>query len=119
MHIAKALARAAGSDTVDLVHLHEAIDKFREVPEATFDAWEDREITYGFQTVDEKLGNLGRTSKKIYTYLIDNPNSSRSEIRENFSKVSATIYNSSLQQLIQDRLVYRTLELDDTYSVAL
>jgi len=119
LHIAKALARAAGSDTVDLIHLHEAIDKFREVREATFDAWEDRDITYGFHTVDEKLGNLGKTSKKIYTYLMDNPNSSTSEIRENFSKISATIYDSSLQQLIQEGLVYRTSEIDDTYSVAI
>jgi len=57
--------------------------------------------------------------KKIYTYLMDNPNSSTSEIRENFSKISATIYDSSLQQLIQEGLVYRTSEIDDTYSVAI
>jgi hypothetical protein len=50
---------------------------------------------------------------------MDNPNSSKSEIRENFSKVSATIYNSSLEHLIQEGLIYGTSEVDDTYSVTL
>ncbi len=116
LHIAWSIARIDGSDDVGLTHLHEATDKYKEALVSTFNAWDDRDIVFAHQSVNVRLGKISSSSRKIYSFIMDNPNASQAEIRENFPKLSESMFNSSFSQL--ESLIYTTSDLDDRYSVS-
>ena len=116
LHIAWSIARIDGSDDVGLGHLHEATDKYKEALVSTFNAWDDRDIVFAHQSVNVRLGKISSSSRKIYSFIMDNPNASRPEIRENFPKLSESMFNFSFSQL--ESLIYRPSDLDDRYSVS-
>ncbi len=116
LHIAWSLARVDGSDNVGLEYLDEALEKFKEPIVSTFNSWEDRDIDFGHPSVETKLRNKSPASRKIYSFIRDNPNILRTDIREQFPKLSESMFNSSFSQL--ERLIYRTSDQDDRYSVS-
>lgn len=116
LHIAWSLARISGSDDVGLEHLHEALEKYKEAVISTFNEWDDRDIVFGHTNAEAKLGKMSPSSRKMYSFIRDHPNTSLAEIRENFPKLSESIFNSSFSQL--ESVIYRTSELEDRYSVS-
>ncbi len=116
IHIAKSLARAGGRDTVDRSVFEEALSQFRDSRKHVFSAWEDRNYKSAVKSVEVKLAYMGKSATKIYRFIKENPSLSKSEIREKFARVEETVFESSMRELRNDGLIYKTSEQDERYS---
>jgi len=117
LHVAKAYARAGGSEDVSKIFLREAIDEFIESRKNLFEIWNETGIRYKNPTMEQKIKYLGKVSQRIYQYILNNPLAIKSEIRETFPKLSDTVFKSSFKQLKDEGLIYLSSETDEKYSV--
>lgn len=117
LHISKAFTRASGSEVVSTMYLREAIDEFIESRKYMFEIWEEAGIRYKNPTDEQKLKYLGKVCQRIYQYILNNPFSIKSEIREIFPKLSDTVFENSFKQLKDERLIYLSSEIDEKYSI--
>jgi len=74
-------------------------------------------MDYPSQRVTYKVAHLGRTARQVYDFVYKNPNSAKAEIREAFQNVSDVAFESALQLLRDQALVYCSSPDDESYSV--
>jgi hypothetical protein len=118
LHIASVLARADGSSRVTTIHLQEATEYFDEMNRHLFDAWEDKGYRFGKEKLERKLARMSKTAERIYNYVLNHPDCSKSEVREEFPRISDTSFNNEFQQLLEQTLIYKSSDLDESYSVS-
>ncbi|GEM_PF-6438899 len=116
VHLAKALARADGRTVVDDTMIGEALRYFLESRRSVFELWNDRNIRFPNKSREQKARYLSPSAKRILRFILDRPNSIRAEIRENFPKISDSIFEQSLATLVKEGLIYRTSEIDEKYA---
>ena len=117
LSIARALARAHGTDTVKEEHIRSALSEFVRAREDVFQVWAELGRTFGGSVpIRVKVQRIGPSAGKIYSYLLRRPNSSIAEIREEFSKTSDRIFNQSVDELEKQGCIYPTSFEDHRFS---
>ena len=117
--IAKSMARTAGIEKVSSELVRDAVDQFIRSREEIFTVWSELGLDFGDAqlSTQKKLARIGRTAKRIYAFVRENPNSTRTEIRENLPRVQESIFANEFDDMVRERILYQTSDIDDRYSV--
>jgi hypothetical protein len=113
------MARTAGIEKVGSELVRDAVDQFIRSREEIFTVWSELGLDFGDAqlSTQKKLASIGRTAKRIYAFVRENPNSTRTEIRENLPRVQESIFANEFDDMVRERILYQTSDIDDRYSV--
>jgi hypothetical protein len=119
MSIAKSIARTKGVGKVSSETVTNALDEFVNSRQEIFDKWSELGLDYGDSQVStqKKLARIGKTAERIYAFVREHPNSTKTEIRENLSKVQESIFARAFEEMVRHGVLYQTSNIDDRYSV--
>jgi hypothetical protein len=119
MAIAKSIARSKGIEKVDSELIANALDEFVDSREEIFDVWSELGLSYGDAQIStqKRLARIGRTAERIYAFVREHPRSTRTEIRENLSRVQESIFAKAFDEMLREGILYPTSSIDDRYSV--
>jgi DNA replicative helicase MCM subunit Mcm2 (Cdc46/Mcm family) len=118
--IAKSIARLEGDDVVRANHVRLALEQFVDARKDVFDAWDERSISYNPEhlSVEAKVKRIGKTAERIYRYLVEEPNSLRTELREALPRVQDRIFDNAVEEMIRLGVIYMSSNTEERYSVA-
>jgi hypothetical protein len=115
--IARAMARAEGTDVVKEEHVRDALAEFIQAREVMFDMWAEKGKSFGPGVPPEvKAQKIGPFAAKLYRYIRRHPKSSRTDLREEYSRISERIFSDSMEALEKQGCIYMTSHEDQRYS---
>jgi hypothetical protein len=119
MAIAKSIARAEGSDIVTEDQIGIALSEFVNAREDLFEVWTGlgKDFSAGQVSPRTRLRQIGKTAERLNEYLVKNPNSSRSEVREAVSRVQDRIFDHAIEEMLRLGLIYRSSPEEERFSV--